>query len=390
MGKASSTNRSSEYNGEHHYQEMGFFGPVEAYQIRDREKLELCKRQGITMVVVPYWWDQQAASLAATLHKAAPGLPIAEELLCGVRSGQHSPIPTQDPEQRQRKTGRPGVWDGRTDPTGLWQCPRLEGIAVRLDPVARTVHTRASRRTLPLPSSWLAALPSSNALGTAEVEGDLCAPGLTVGQLSGLLFRLSSSSSSSKRESESEGVSGDRRREERSERDTEGEIETDGERDMWRSLRFMAADVADLSLPFSERARALAAMPTTKTFSAVPYTLCEGSEALAAALESDHAAGGAGFLLRDGAAPYRLGVRSQAVLKATHVSKTEAVVVERCKDVRGLVVQLPSNGRLQVARCSAVDHLRPPPRGTAVLLGHMGVWPSTGRLKHPFLLRTNV
>lgn len=355
-----------EYNGEHHYQELGFFGPVEAYQIRDREKQELCRQQGITLVVVPYWWDQQAGSLAATLHKAVPSLPIKESLLQEVKSGVYNAIPEEDPEQRE-KSGRAGVWNGRSDPKGLWQCRRYEGVAVRYEPCTGTIHARSSRRTIPVPPFWLAKFPPRDSLGTAEVEGELWSPAHSVGQLSGLLFRLSSSVAE----------------------DSDREL-TEAEKNVWGSLRFMATDVANLSLPFSERVRLLETLPTTEAFAPVKYTLCGGREELTRELEEDHAAGGAGFLLRDGASRYRLGTQSQAVKKAKHVSKAEALVVERCKDVRGIVVQLPTNGKLQVARCSALEYMRPPAKGSTVLLGHMGTWPSTGRLKHPFLLRTNV
>lgn len=46
-----------EYHGEHHYYDIPKFGPVEMYQTRDLEKLEIAKQNSIHFIVVPYWWD---------------------------------------------------------------------------------------------------------------------------------------------------------------------------------------------------------------------------------------------------------------------------------------------------------------------------------------------
>lgn len=61
-----------EYNGEHHYHEIPFFGPLEAIQRRDREKHERCQEAGIALVTIPYWWDRRRESLVATLWKQCP------------------------------------------------------------------------------------------------------------------------------------------------------------------------------------------------------------------------------------------------------------------------------------------------------------------------------
>lgn len=63
-----------EYQGKHHYEERPFFGPLEAYQRRDRQKDEACAAHGITLVHIPYWWDQKLPSLAATLHSTSPAI----------------------------------------------------------------------------------------------------------------------------------------------------------------------------------------------------------------------------------------------------------------------------------------------------------------------------
>ena len=36
---------------------------------RDREKKEICKQNGITLIEISYWWDKQLSSLIATIHQ---------------------------------------------------------------------------------------------------------------------------------------------------------------------------------------------------------------------------------------------------------------------------------------------------------------------------------
>lgn len=45
-----------EYQGQQHYQKS-IFGDKGEQQIRDSEKKEACKKAGITLIEVPYWWD---------------------------------------------------------------------------------------------------------------------------------------------------------------------------------------------------------------------------------------------------------------------------------------------------------------------------------------------
>lgn len=71
-------NLAFEYNGPQHYEEIPFFGPLEAIQARDSRKQELCRSAGIRLVNVPYWWDMQIASLAATVEHAFPGALAGE------------------------------------------------------------------------------------------------------------------------------------------------------------------------------------------------------------------------------------------------------------------------------------------------------------------------
>ncbi len=47
-----------------------------------------CSANGITLIVVPYWWDNTIESVAATIHKVRPDISLSSTLLHG------KPIPS--------------------------------------------------------------------------------------------------------------------------------------------------------------------------------------------------------------------------------------------------------------------------------------------------------
>jgi len=75
-----------EYQGIQHFQSHYLSNTLDSQKIRDMEKRKLCWERGITLLEVPYWWDQTQRSLIATLHLLRPdiiaitdGLPIPVE-----------------------------------------------------------------------------------------------------------------------------------------------------------------------------------------------------------------------------------------------------------------------------------------------------------------------
>lgn len=52
-----------EYHGEHHFNEIPAFGQLELYVNRDTEKKNLCKKSGISLFIVPHWWNFTKDSL---------------------------------------------------------------------------------------------------------------------------------------------------------------------------------------------------------------------------------------------------------------------------------------------------------------------------------------
>ena len=53
-----------EYHGQQHYEDIpSGFAPLEMFVHRDKEKEQICKKYGIQLCVVPYWWNSTTNSL---------------------------------------------------------------------------------------------------------------------------------------------------------------------------------------------------------------------------------------------------------------------------------------------------------------------------------------
>jgi len=65
-----------EYNGEGHYKSIPIYGDFEKVQKRDIFKNSICKRDGITLIVVPYYWDKTIDSVAQAIRHARPDIVL--------------------------------------------------------------------------------------------------------------------------------------------------------------------------------------------------------------------------------------------------------------------------------------------------------------------------
>ena len=62
-------NIAIEYHGKQHYEDIpAAFSPLELYQQRDNEKQNLCKKYGINLIIIPYWWNNKLNSLKNTIE----------------------------------------------------------------------------------------------------------------------------------------------------------------------------------------------------------------------------------------------------------------------------------------------------------------------------------
>ena len=64
-----SKNVAIEYHGKQHYEDIpNAFANVETYIQRDNEKTKICKQNGIQLITVPYWWDNNINSLKQIIN----------------------------------------------------------------------------------------------------------------------------------------------------------------------------------------------------------------------------------------------------------------------------------------------------------------------------------
>lgn len=85
-----------EYHGSQHYLDSRptTTSILLIQQEKDEEKRRTCKKLDITLIEVPYWWDQQKGSLAASIAKERPDLI---ELLSPFMEKETLPIPDKYP-----------------------------------------------------------------------------------------------------------------------------------------------------------------------------------------------------------------------------------------------------------------------------------------------------
>eukprot|EP01125_Pyxidicula_operculata_P010187 TRINITY_DN3356_c0_g1_i5.p1 TRINITY_DN3356_c0_g1~~TRINITY_DN3356_c0_g1_i5.p1 ORF type:complete len:402 (-),score=56.45 TRINITY_DN3356_c0_g1_i5:10-1215(-) len=72
-----SINLAFEYQGHFHFNEtekMPSYGDLKTISKRDKEKSDRCSEEGITLIIVPYWWDQTTESLSKIIRISRPDL----------------------------------------------------------------------------------------------------------------------------------------------------------------------------------------------------------------------------------------------------------------------------------------------------------------------------
>ncbi len=71
-----------EYQGQHHYHGH-YSGADTSCPMRDSHKRVACKATGISLIEIPYWWDNKKDSLAATIKKYRPDIGFTSSVTIG-------------------------------------------------------------------------------------------------------------------------------------------------------------------------------------------------------------------------------------------------------------------------------------------------------------------
>ena len=64
-----------EYQGEHHFAIPSFLRNekiMEDIKKKDEEKIESCRKEQITLIIIPFWWKKNKNDLIATIHHFNP------------------------------------------------------------------------------------------------------------------------------------------------------------------------------------------------------------------------------------------------------------------------------------------------------------------------------
>jgi hypothetical protein len=116
-----------EYQGETHYYSSHIFGRASDRKRADSIKFKFATDTGITLIPIPYWWDNSPSSLAATIQYYRPDLIVNN-------STNASPIPSEMPAKVQRgfnyAPSYPKQLSDTIEPTGWLMMEKYDGVRV--------------------------------------------------------------------------------------------------------------------------------------------------------------------------------------------------------------------------------------------------------------------
>eukprot|EP01114_Cavostelium_apophysatum_P022095 TRINITY_DN7884_c0_g1_i1.p1 TRINITY_DN7884_c0_g1~~TRINITY_DN7884_c0_g1_i1.p1 ORF type:complete len:873 (-),score=176.06 TRINITY_DN7884_c0_g1_i1:3235-5853(-) len=339
-----------EYQGQHHYNDIFYFGAQKNFNERDTEKKELCENSGITLVEIPYWWDRRRESLLATIAKCNQKLSTK---IFGSDLSLEAPIPNEPPAKRAPPNDFTKSsfmlaedYDNMTEPTGWWLSEKLEGVRAQWNPKTKQFVSKQGKE-IPMPESF----KRSMNLPDISLDGDLW-----YGR--GSLQRLYS-------------------------------IIKSPNEDDWANLIYRVSDTPDAkhrTRPFEERLDILKNVLSARPSNNVELTkveLCEGREHLNKMLSDVLEAGGKGLILRKFGSFYEPGKSGNML----------SVMPNQDADVKflglhnsfGLLCE-QTNKMKCIVQCSGQTYASPPEEGETITVSHGGLWAS-GKLRYPFFLR---
>lgn len=116
-----------DYRGPQHYHDTrGAFMQVEGAMRKDQLKRETFTQNGIDLIEIPYWWNESADQLQATIKKARPDL---------ISNVSVEPIPEYPPEKRSTSLHlmEPEFWDGKQNLSNYLVTEKLDGVRCTIE-----------------------------------------------------------------------------------------------------------------------------------------------------------------------------------------------------------------------------------------------------------------
>eukprot|EP01125_Pyxidicula_operculata_P013676 TRINITY_DN4544_c0_g1_i1.p1 TRINITY_DN4544_c0_g1~~TRINITY_DN4544_c0_g1_i1.p1 ORF type:complete len:657 (+),score=99.41 TRINITY_DN4544_c0_g1_i1:645-2615(+) len=351
-----------EYQGEQHYNDLQrAFGPsssLELYTHRDKQKQELCDLNGITLLQVPYWWNGDLQSLAATISIIRPDLVDPKKV---------SSIPidvnyqTEKDRKKQMKSiieylSHPREWIDSIDPTGWWITEKYDGIRAYWD--GKQMYSKRGN-LIPIPPEFTKNLPE------AQLDGELWC-GYEDHTLSKLMAIVKSKSNTSE----------------------EGLMDI-----KWSSVVYMIFDAPGIEGNYKYRYDEISKIVQPLTDSGEKIKMadiqeCQSTQHLMESLEKVQKIGGEGLIIRNpNTLNYQSG-RNDSVLKVKPYLDTEVRMIEPSTTSYSLICE-QKNGQTCIVKCASADYLHPPAKGEILRVKYSGYY-SSGKLKYPIFLSTRL
>eukprot|EP00026_Physarum_polycephalum_P002443 Phypoly_transcript_02449.p1 GENE.Phypoly_transcript_02449~~Phypoly_transcript_02449.p1 ORF type:complete len:911 (+),score=126.14 Phypoly_transcript_02449:48-2780(+) len=338
-----------EYQGSQHYNKATQF--LTSRMPSDGEKIQACKLCGISLVLVPHYWDGRQQSLVGYI-KQYSGLDIVieDKLKSEFYTDNNAELQKKPKEKKEKgEKSKKGyvepmlstIWEPSNDPTGWFLQEKFDGTRVIWD--GRVFYQRNGRLVTP-PQWFLEHLPKNEVL-----DGELWM---------GRKVIINSS------------------------------MLTDPTDPKWKQTRFMIFDTPN-DQPFSARITTLSALNPAlpKHAKVIPTVRCESQDHLNRFYLEVTQKSGEGVMLRQPDSKYENGIRSEGLrkLKAWEDSDVEFLSVSKTASA---LICLQNDGKTEVSvKCTSAVYCNPPAPGTLLTVRHTGRWGS-GRLKNPIFHQT--
>jgi len=342
-------NLALEFHGEQHYKEFspssGFLNLAER-QKSDSEKKKICEANGITLVCIPFWWDETVESLTSTLNQYVPDVFPASD---------SPPIPSEMPldfknTRKLRPRSNNNMMHGYDyDPNneinveGWFMSEKLDGMRAYWD--GKQFWSK---------NGVLINLPESfKALPSYPLDGELWG-GYEETNVNYLL-KL---------------ICGKKKK-----------VKID-----WTAIKFCVFDAPDIDATYDKRHDFLRTNFTeycNSNISLIPIQKCDGKNHLEKYLEEIINKGGEGIMIHHPDLLYRPG-RTHNLLKVKKHFESVVTFLNVKSDSYYFLCE-QENGAEAFVTCTPAEYSSPPTFGTKLTVRHQGFFAKSQKYKYPIL-----
>jgi DNA ligase-1 len=339
-------NLSLEFQGEQHFQDFpnSKFRSLAQQQYIDIEKKKLCEENGITIVYVPFWWDETADSLTSTLNQHLPSVfPISDS----------PPIPTEMPpdykDKRKRRLHNKLLMHGcdyepnTVNVKGYFMSEKLDGMRAYWD---GTQFWTRNDSVINVPELFkvLPPIPLDGEFWCGYEESDV-------------MYHVKLNCGKKKK------------------------IDTD-----WTPVIYCVFDAPLEEGTYEKRHSYLRNNFThycNSNIKLIPMQTCEGEEHLQKYLDEIIAKGGEGIMIHHPDLHYQPG-RTQKLLKVKKHFESEVTFLDVNPNSYSLLCEQENGARIFV-KCSSAQYFDSPPVGTKITVRHQGFYPKSQKYRYPVL-----